>query len=676
MNRIECVEIADDLPALSFETGRIARQADGALVVRQGDTFILATVVAGRAVAGVDFVPLTVEYREKTAAVGRIPGNYQRRELRLGEHETLVSRLIDRALRPLFLPGYALETQVEVTVYSADARSDLTGLALTAAGGALWLSGLPVSQPVAGLRLARRGERSLPFADEAAADGADLDLVLAATPDGLVMVEGEADIAAEETLLAAISTGVDALAPVLDALARLAVQADVARPAQIVAPPPPDAVDDTVHALIVEAHGQPDARGRRAALAELQRELGLSAAALESARRHCIRSGVDANRRADGRSLDALRAVACEADILPANHGSALFTRGETQVIVSATLGGPRDGQDTESLAGSRHSRFLLHYNFPSFAVGEARANRGPGRRELGHGNLARRALTAVLPSKARYPFTLRVVSDVTESNGSSSMATVCGATIALVAAGVPLRAPVAGVALGAVRGAEGWHVLTDITGEEDHFGDLDFKVAGTAEGVTALQLDSKVGAVPAEVLAKALAAARAARLTLLEVMAPALVAVTEGGPRRIARTEISPGRVGALIGTGGRNLQNLQQKTRTRIEVLNDGQVFVLGQDVAGVQAALAEINGAAVDLRKGGLYRGLVMRVRDIGVFVRVGEHEALVHTSELGPASAPALAVGDAVVVRVLGADDRGRLRLSRRAALGAEDAILNA
>ncbi|MCB9527336.1 MAG: S1 RNA-binding domain-containing protein [Myxococcales bacterium] len=622
--QIETARIADEI--VTFETGRIARRAAGAVVLRHRETFILATIATGPARPDEDFLPLTVDYRERRSAVGRIPSNFFRRETRPEPDEILTSRLIDRALRPLFAPGWRATVQIDVTVHGADPASDLPGLALTAAAAAAHVSGLPFAGPVAGLRVLSRGGALVPFAAVTDTAPAELELMVAGGRRGPVMIEGEAAAAPTDAVVAAIEAALGALSPLLDAIERLGASAGRERMAWPAAPKPDPA---------------------RAALL--------------------------AGERADGRAPEAVRPITIETGLIAAAHGSVLFTRGETQALVTATLGGAREGQDTEGLFGSQRERCLLHYNFPGFAVGEARAVRGPGRRELGHGRLARRALAAVLPDEAAWPYVARVVSDITESNGSSSMATVCGAALALIAAGVPLRAPVAGIAMGLVREGEQAVILTDLSGDEDHVGDMDLKVAGTADGITAIQLDTKPGELPLSVIAAALDQAATARRVILDAMETAIAGLVEP-PRfapRHAVLRIEAGRVGQVIGSGGRNLAAVQARTGTRIDVSRDGVTLILGGTPEGVAEARAAIEGVAVELVKGGLYRARVRAVRDYGLLVRIGDHDGLVHVSEWGEGDHKARGEGDELVVRVLGADKRGRLVLSHKAAAGAAE-----
>ena len=598
---------------VTLETGRIARQAHGSVLVTHGRTVLLGTVVGGPHDPDAPYFPLTVDYREKAAAAARIPGNFFRRETRQNEREVLISRLVDRTLRPLFAAGFLGAAQVTVTVYSAEEGADLEGLAIIAAGAAVHLSDLPFSGPVVGCSVTEGG----------------VDLVLSRTRDGLVMAEGSAARVTESALLDAFDASEAALAGALDACDRLRAAAGTPRQ-----PFEAAAVDDETT----------EARAR-----------------------------ILAGERADGRATDEIRAIDIDTGLLPGCHGSALFTRGDTQALVSTTFGGNRDAQDIETLWGNRRERFLLHYNFPSFSVGSTRPSRGPGRREIGHGNLAHRALTPLMPGKASWPYTTRVVADITEADGSSSMATVCGGCLALLDAGVPLEAPVAGIAMGLVSDGERHVVLSDIRASEDHLGDMDFKVAGPADGITAIQLDNKLGAVPREVLAAALEQAAAGRRHILEAMQPAVDAIAARGAEtsKFARVSIAQRHIGKLIGPGGRNLQALTAKTGAKVDVSDDGTVLILAPNPEATQAAVRAVKAIGIELRKDALYVGEVINVKAFGAFVRIGDHEALVHVSEGGEGHE----IGAELLVRVLGADSKGRLRLSAKAAAGArrEDAV---
>jgi polyribonucleotide nucleotidyltransferase len=680
--------------SLTLETGRIARQAHGALVVRHGRSFVLATVVGGDGPSGGgDFFPLTVEYRERLAAGGRIPGAYGRREGRITDREVLTSRLIDRTLRPLFPKGFTSEVQVQVTVFSADADSDLDSLGLIAAAGAVHLSDLPFHGPVAGLRLVRREKRFVPMPAASERALGHLDFVVSASREGVVMVEGAADRIGDDEVIEALDAAVAELAPVFDALDRLRERAG--RPKRAFAaelPPPPlvHAVREAAEALIHGALGHDDKTTRRRALAEgealvlgtVEGEPKTVAALYEAEVKRVARQRILDGKRIGGRPLDRVRDISIDIGLLRANHGSALFTRGETQALASATLGTRRDVQDVETVLGMLQERFLLHYNFPSFSVGEVRASKGPGRREIGHGNLALRALAAVMPDHKTYPYTVRVVSDITESNGSSSMATVCGGCLALIDAGVPIKEPVAGIAMGLIREGDRTAILSDILGDEDHLGDMDFKVAGTAEGITAVQMDNKLGSLPRDVLARALAQAGEGRRHILEVMRAAVQAAGESTePALHTQLRVNPSRIGAIIGSGGSTIREIQESTRTKIDVHDDGFVMVFGTDERGTREAVRRIQKLALELKKDGLYVGEVVSIKEFGCFVRIADHEGLVHVSELDEKRVEkvesVVQVGQEILVRVLGADERGRLKLSRKAALGeSRDAAINA
>ncbi len=674
---MHAVEFDLDGLTIRLETGQLATRAHGAVMVRCGLAAALATVVRAPGEPGLDYLPLAVDYRERQAAAGRIPGNYLRRETRQAEHEILISRLIDRSARPLFAGDLTDRVQVTVTLYSDDPSVDRATLALLAAGAALHISPLPFAGPLAGARVTRTENGTLTLARGGDGQYAQ-DLLLSGTEAGLVMVEGFAALVADAALIETVDHTVSALAPALDAMQHLRAAVGLgAREAQALkrdaAPPAPDAA-------IAEALRAPTRAARQAALAALPQaaEPGFAARVAQT-----LRAELHAGRRPGGRRPDQVRPIDAVCGVLPSNHGSAVFTRGDTQALVSATIGSQRDGQDLETLDGHTRRRFLLHYNFPAFSVGEVGPNRGPGRRELGHGELARRALRPALPSRSEYAYPLRVVSDILSADGSSSMATVCGATLALRHAGVPLRADIAGVAMGALRRGSDWLILTDISGDEDHQGDLDFKVTGTADAVSAFQLDNKAGAVPLAVLTEALAAAQVARAHILAEMGPALTAAVEAPSDHAPRTRtvhVPSDRVGALIGTGGKHLQSIQSKTGTRLDVSDDGTVVIQGPDDEALAAAARLVSAVSLELRKGGVYRGEVTQTKDFGAFVRVGPHEALVHKSELvasgSPDPATVVSPGDAVTVRVLGADSRGRLKLSIKAALGADPSeILN-
>lgn len=673
------VECALGSTTIRLSTGHIARRAAGAVLLEEGETVLLATVAVGAAAPDKDFLPLTVNFRQRRSAVGRIPGNYFRRETRPDEVETLTSRLIDRSLRPLFAPALRRQIQIDVTLLSATAGSDFAGLAIIAASAAVQQSTLPFAGPVAGLRLVQQDGGTRWPAPEPAPGTAAIELVLAATPEGLVMLEGGAAAVDAATLHGHIAEACGALEPVWAALERLA-----ARRRRPIAPPaarpaPPTALPAATNAAISAALAHPDALSRLAALAELKNTSGGDRAAVERAIAVAKAHRVERGERLDGRPDDTIRPISCSTRLLPGCHGSALFTRGETQALVSVTLGGAREGRDHDRLFGHQAERFMLHYNFPGFAVGAPGGGWSPSRRELGHGRLAHRALAPMMPPRAEWPFTVRVVSDILSADGSSSMATVCGATLALTAAGVPLDAPVAGVALGAIEVGERWRVLSDITGDEDHMGLMDLKVAGPRHGITALQLDTKSQPLSFDRLADALARADRDRAHILDAMAPALEALaTSPDPHpRHALLRVNSRRVGQVIGSGGRNLNQIQSKTGARLEVGKEGLVLVMGPTPEIVDAGRRAVEAISIELRTDGLYQGQIKSVRDYGAFVRIAEHEGLVHVSEWGEGNHRQAKGGDMVMVRVLGADERGRLRLSRRAAAGSSpDEAINA
>lgn len=681
---------------VTLETGRIARQADGAVVLRYRDSVILATAVAApEARPGIDFFPLTVEYRERMSAAGRIPGAYGRREGRITDAEVLTSRLADRTIRPLFPEGYLNEVQVLLTVLSADAEAAPEGLAILAAAAALNISGIPWEGPVAGVRIARAwGDWHL-FPSRAQRRAADLDLVVSAGFQGLVMVEGEAREAPESLILAALERGEKACRELCTALERFREAAGKPRPVFIPAGGDGRAdrrVEEAGAAGLSVALSITEKQARRQALEDWRKTVVLSLAgefpegeaavkdAAEALVRRFIRGRVaEQGRRLDGREPAAIRPIWGETGWLPRCHGSAIFSRGETQALVSCTLGTGRDEQRIETLEGETSLRFLLHYNFPPYSVGEIRPLRGPGRREIGHGNLAWRALHAVLPEEEEFPYTLRLVSDISESNGSSSMATVCGGCLALMDAGVPLRRPVAGIAMGLIQEQGRTAILSDILGDEDHLGDMDFKVAGTTEGITAIQMDNKLGAVAPELMAQALEQAREGRLQILQAMAGILP-----GPRaelspsapRIVSLRIRPERIRDVIGSGGRTIQEIQAVTGATIEVADDGLVRVYTKDAGAAAEATRRIRHLTLEPEVGKVYRGEVILVRDFFAIVRLGATlEGRLHVSELDHRRvdkvSSLLREGEEVTVRVLGVDKQGKIVLSRKSALTADE-----
>ena len=660
-----------------FESGLVARQAGGSVLVSQGDATLIAVATADKKPTKLDYMPLTTEWRNKYAAAGRIPGSYDRRESRPTEPETLTSRLIDRTIRPFFPRGWSYDTQVILHPLSFDPQVDVPVLAITAAAAALTVSDIPWAQggsPVAGVRVARVDGQLVAFPAPAALARADLDLVVSVSRDGIVMVEGGGREVEEEVVLAAFDLARQAGAPLLDLLERLGA---AARPKRAVPQPQEDeplrarveaAARGPLGAALelVEKHARHDALAGAAeqVLAGLALEdealKARAAAYLGKLEKALIRARVLEGRRLGGRGPADVREISGRVGWLKRAHGSALFTRGETQAVVTCTLGRERDAQSVETLEGERRERFLLHYNFPPYSVGETRALRGPGRREIGHGHLARRALLPLLPPVEQFPYTLRLESTITESNGSSSMASICGGCLALQDAGVPLARPVAGIAMGLVQEGERYVVISDILGDEDHVGDMDFKVGGTERGVTAIQLDNKLGSVPPQVMHQALAQARAGRLHILGEMAKLLpwsrAELSPYAPR-VTTVKIARNRIGELIGPGGKNIRGLQEETGTEVEVNDEGLVRIYASGAEALEQARARVIDLTGLPELGREYTGRVVAVKHFGAFVRLfaGIEGLLAGAVELNE--------GALVPVRVSGVNPEGKLVLER-------------
>jgi polyribonucleotide nucleotidyltransferase len=673
---------------LVLETGKFARQADGAVLASYGETTVLCTVVATKtAKAGQDFFPLTVNYQEKAFAAGKIPGGFFKREGRPSEKETLVSRLIDRPLRPLFAPGFVNETQVICTVLSHDLENDPDIVAMVGASAALTLSGIPFFGPIGGARVGYVDGDYVLNPTLAQLPRSQLDLVVAGTAKGVLMVESEAKELSEDIMLGAVMFGHREFQPVVEAIIELAETC--ARDPWSLAPLSPekdliearlrDAVGPAIEAAYREA-GKQDRSNRldaaKAHLAELFPDEARHALALKlfkDVEKEIVRGSVlRGGRRIDGRDTQTVRPIACEVGILPRAHGSALFTRGETQSLAVATLGTGQDEQIIDALEGDYRENFLLHYNFPPYSTGEAGRMGSPGRREIGHGKLAWRAVRPLLPTKDSFPYTIRVVSEITESNGSSSMASVCGASLALMDAGVPLPRPVAGIAMGLIKEAEGFAVLSDILGDEDHLGDMDFKVAGTENGVTALQMDIKITSITEEIMRIALRQAREGRVHILGEMAKALTGprdtVSDNAPR-ITTFTIPKDKIREVIGSGGKVIREITETTGAKIDIEDDGTIKVAAVDGDAARAALEWIRGIVAEPEVGAIYNGKVVKTVDFGAFVNfLGSRDGLVHISELAPHRvgkvADVVKVGDTVKVKVLGLDDRGKVKLSMR------------
>jgi len=682
--------------ALAIETGRLAAQAAGAVWLRHGRTALLIAVAREEASAVAvarDFFPLTVEYREKLAGAGRIPGGFLRREARASARETLTARLIDRSIRPYFPEGFRSETQVLATLFSFDPTGDPEALALTGASMGLTISDVPWDGPVAGVRvIVREGvPRVWPTYEER--QGATLDLVVAVSRHGLVMVEGEGNEVPEEQVLAALDAATEAARPLLDVQDEMRRAIGRAKREAVASPEEAAQRARIAESLRPRMDEVFATRGKQARRDALERAIAATARAVagddaeaadparalaEAIAREEIRRRALDGQRLDGRGPEAIRPISGEVACLPGAHGSALFTRGETQALVTCTLGTAADEQMVEDPFGLHRERFLLHYNFPPFSVGEVRPLRGPGRREIGHGNLARRALAAVLPAADAFPYTIRVESEILSSNGSSSMASVCGGTLALMDAGVPLRRPVAGIAMGLIAEGDRIAILSDILGDEDHLGDMDFKVAGTESGVTALQLDNKLGSLPREVLAAALAQAQRGRLHILGEMRRICVAPRSEPPvqaPRVSVLRIRPVRIRDLIGPGGRHIQGIQQATGVKIDIADDGRVQIFGPPGARLREAEAQVRHFTGTPFVGRVYRGRVTGVKDFGCFVEIFHGiEGLVPLEELDEGRVESVAsvarLGEEMRVRLLGVTREGKLQLSRRAALQAD------
>jgi polyribonucleotide nucleotidyltransferase len=690
------VEIPFHGADLSIETGWIAKQAHGSAIVRHGDTIVMATVCGADARPDQSFFPLTVEYRERTYAAGKIPGGFIKREGRPSEGEILVCRLIDRPIRPLFPEGYMDEVQLIVSVLSADENHNPDMLAITAASAALNLSHIPFLEPIAGVRVGRvDGNLVINPSNEQQAKS-DINMVVAATKEAIVMVEGGAEFAPESEVLDALYFGHDAIKQLIELQEQLAQQVGVEK-SEFVAPEK-DAelvakVEQIVADRLVEAFNIKGKHERHDAvdaihddvMTQLEEQYGEEFPAkvteiknlLEELDKKTVRSKVIRERiRIDGRQLNEVRPIECEVGLIPRAHGSALFTRGETQGIITTTVGTGTDAQRVESLQGGQtEKQFMLHYNFPPFCTGEVKMLRGTGRREVGHGALAERALLPVVPKGKDFPYVLRIVSDITESNGSSSMASVCGGSLSMMDAGIKTKAPVSGVAMGLIKEGDDVAVLTDILGDEDHFGDMDFKVCGTEEGITALQMDIKCTGLSRETMSQALEQAREARVHILEEMAKAISIPRESLSKYaplIQTMKINPDKIRDVIGSGGKTIRSIVESTGVKIDIEDDGTVLIASPDQDAAARAIAIIEGLTAEAEVGKVYAGVVKRVVDFGAFVEILPNvEGLVHISQLEHRRvenvSDVVREGDEVKVRVLDIDRQGRIRLSRKEAL---------
>ncbi len=675
---------------LVLETGKIARQADGAVLATYGGTTVLAAVVFEKQPKpGLDFFPLTVNYQEKAFAAGKIPGGFFKREGRPSEKEVLTSRLIDRPIRPLFHESYRNETLVVATTLAHDLENDPDIVAMIATSAALTISGVPFMGPIAGARVGYLDGQFVvnPTLDQI--EQSTLDIVVAGTKEGVLMVESEAKELPEDVMLNAVMEGHRSFQPVIDAIIQLAEHCakdplpltEASEASKTVAA----RLKADMRAKLAEAYGETQKLARQtkvgAVKAEAKKlfegndeELAAFGEQFGNLEADVVRNAIlDTGKRIDGRDTKTVRPILAEVGVLPRAHGSALFTRGETQALVVATLGTGQDEQIIDALEGEYREHFMLHYNFPPYSVGEVRRMGSPSRRDIGHGKLAWRALRPVLPSKEKFPYTIRVVSEITESNGSSSMASVCGGSLALMDSGVPMERPVAGIAMGLIKEAERFAVLSDILGDEDHLGDMDFKVAGTEKGITSLQMDIKITSITEEIMKVALGQAKDGRLHILGEMAKGLggarESVSQNAPR-ITQFTIPKDKIREVIGTGGKVIREITETTGTKIDIEDDGTIKVAAVDAKAGQAAIDWIKGIVAEPEVGVIYNGKVVKTVEFGAFVNfLGARDGLVHISELAPRRVAkvndVVKEGDQVKVKVLGVDDRGKVRLSMKA-----------
>lgn len=684
---------------MTFETGRLAKQAHGSILITYGESVVLVTAVSGDERPGLDFFPLTCEYVEKTFAAGKIPGGFFKREGRLRDDEILTSRLIDRPCRPLFPEGYKGDTQVIATVLSSDKINPTDVLALTAASAALHISDIPWAGPLVGVRVCRVSGEFIAYPTFEQQAASDVDMVVACSKDAIVMVEGGAAEASEADVIDALMFAHKSAQPILELIEKLRAAVGKPKrafepkslPADVAAKIPPIVDRPILEAsLIKEKKKRYDAykAAKDAMLAALTADLGaekvaehdkLIKAEFEERKYHVVRDYVlREKKRIDGRDGKTIRPISIEAGVLPRTHGSALFQRGETQAIVTATLGTSADEQKIDALIGERWKRFLLHYNFPPFSTGETKPLRGPGRREIGHGALAERAIVRMIPEQERFPYTIRVVSETLESNGSSSMATVCGGSLSLMDAGVPIKAPVAGIAMGLItdgpvdQPSTRFAILSDILGDEDHLGDMDFKVCGTDKGITAIQMDIKIAGLTRQVLAQALDQAREGRLFILgkmnAILSQARPELSKHAPR-ITTIKVKPDQIRLIIGPGGKTIKGIIDQTGVAIDVEDDGTVNVASSDSDAVQKALAIIKGLTAEPEVGAVYKGAVQRITDFGAFIEIlPGTDGLLHVSEMAHTRVErvtdVMKEGDEVEVKVIEVGRDGKIRLSRR------------
>jgi polyribonucleotide nucleotidyltransferase len=688
---------------LTIETGRMAKQAGGSAVIRYGDTMVLvAATASSKPREGVDFLPLTCDYLEKTSAAGKIPGGYFKREGRPTEVEILTSRLIDRPCRPLFPKGWRFDTQVIALVLSADRENPSDVLALTGASAALSLSDMHWSGPIAGVRVGRVDGQLIVNPTFAEQEKSDLNLVVACSREAIVMVEGGAKEIPEAVMIDALLFAHREAQPIIDLQEK--IRAAAGKPRREFTPPKKDEeLDGRVKGLAADkvkaAMALAVKQERYGALGAVHdevmqtlcgeggpyrgREKEVDAAYEGVKKKHARGKTLETGARIDGRRTTDIRPITCEVSVLPRTHGSALFTRGETQAIVSTTLGTAQDVQRIDAITGDITKRFMLHYNFPPFSTGETKPLRGASRREIGHGHLAERAIATVLPPYEDFPYTIRIVSEILESNGSSSMASVCGGTLSLMDAGVPIAAPVAGIAMGLMKEGEAVAILSDILGDEDHLGDMDFKVCGTRTGITALQMDIKIAGLTREILEKALSQARDGRLYILDKMAEAIAAPRDDmspyAPR-IYTLQVKPDRIRDIIGPGGKTIRAITEQTGVAIDVEDDGTVSIASSDERSARKAMDIIRGLTMEPEIGAYYQGVVKRVAEFGAFVEIMPGtDGLIHISELAEGRVKrvedVLKEGDEVMVKVISIDRQGKIRLSRKEALGQSPEVVH-
>ncbi len=676
---------------LILETGKLAKQADGAVMVRLGDTMSLVTAVAGGIRPGIDFFPLTVEYRERFAAAGKFPGGFFKREGRSSIKETLTARLIDRPLRPQFPADYFNEVQIICTVMSADRQNDPDVLSMIGASAALHISDIPFAKPTAAVRVGRVDGNFVVMPTVADMETSDLYLVVAGTRDAVAMIEGFARELPEDVVLAAVMFGHKHIVEIIELIEELREKAGLGAKPKAPAMPDNPLVD-----LFYTKHGE-DLKARKLTKAKLERyekvnevkaalkaehmaegtkyttqQFGYAWSMLEE---RVFRELILAGTRLDGREFKEIRPLFSEVGVLPCTHGSALFQRGETQALITATLGTVGDEQKIEGLDGEYGKKFMLDYNFPPFSVGETKPVRAPGRREIGHGMLAERSLKAVMPPTTRFPYTVKLISDILESNGSSSMASVCGGTLALMDAGVPIKQPVAGISIGLVKEGKKYNLFTDIQGDEDHFGDMDFKVAGTQNGITGIQLDLKIEGITEDIIAAALEQAKEGRRDILRHMLTTLRKPRPSlSPRapRLLTTKIDPSKIGLLIGPGGKNIKAIQESTGAKLDVDDDGTVYIAHSDAAGAEAAKSKVEALCKDVEIGKTYSGKVASIKEFGAFIEiVPGKDGLLHISEIDHHRVnrveDVLQVGQIIDVKVVAIDDQNRVKLSRKAIL---------